>query len=122
MASSMHTLRKALLSHPEGARVVAGASLFRARSLARLAFLMIHVLNEAGFNLLESALAAPTVIDYVWGYVIEEQAGISGPELEDFAPRIEKIVSPLGFDFVDEVMKERFKVTNDQVFDWDYRR
>ena len=37
------------------------------------------VLNKAGFDSLPASLAAATIIDYVWGFVIEEQAGTEPP-------------------------------------------
>lgn len=70
-----HTLRNALLSHREGARIVAGAGLDRARALAELSELMTGVMREAGFDECSSGIATTTIIDYTFGYVIEEQAG-----------------------------------------------
>ena len=81
LTSVAYSTRRALLSHRDGGRVVAGASFFRAKALARLAVLMIVVLNRAGFDPVHATLGAGTIVDYVWGYVIEEQAG-EGPEVD----------------------------------------
>lgn len=124
LGDSSHLLRKALLSHREGARVAAGASFFHARALARLSMLMTRVLKEGGFDTLHAALAASTVVDYVWGYVIEEQAG-PGPEIGTIPKReldtmfqhIEKIAAPLEFDF-EAVIGELDKVAPEKRFDW----
>lgn len=74
-----HTLRNALLSHREGARIVAGAGLARARALAELAELTTGVMREAGFDACSAGIATTTIISYTFGYVIEEQ---SAPSLE----------------------------------------
>src|SRR5208283_4458643 len=71
LVETAHVVRRAMVSHRDGGRVVAGAS-FRARTLEKVVVLTIRVLNEAGFDLLHASLAAATTIDYVWGYVIEE--------------------------------------------------
>lgn len=84
LADVARSMRKALLSHREGGRVVAGASFFRARSLASLAILASDVTKEAGFDTAHASLAVAVVFDYVWGYVIEEQAGFGpGPDDHD---------------------------------------
>ena len=35
------------------------------------------VLEKAGFDRLHASIATGTTIDYVWGFVIEEQAGMA---------------------------------------------
>ena len=54
-----HAVRRAMISHRDGGRVVAGAS-FRARTLARLSILTTRVLKEAGFDLLHASMATWT--------------------------------------------------------------
>ena len=78
-----HALRNALLSHREGARIVAGAGLDRARTLAELAELATGVMREAGFDACSSGIATTTIISYTFGYVIEEQ---SAPSLDSLEP------------------------------------
>jgi len=79
LAQCARTLRAALIAHRDGGRVVAGASFGRAKALARLTLLTSEALREAGFGLLEAGLATGVVIDYVWGFVIEEQEGEGPP-------------------------------------------
>jgi TetR/AcrR family transcriptional regulator, tetracycline repressor protein len=67
-------LRRAMLSHRDGARVVAGAQLGRAVTLARLFDVTIRSLMAAGFPLRLAYLTCMTTIAYVYGFVIEEQA------------------------------------------------
>jgi TetR/AcrR family tetracycline transcriptional repressor len=116
-----HAVRRALVSHRDGGRVVAGAS-FRARTLARLVILTTRVLNGAGFDLLHASLATATTVDYIWGYVIEEQAGV-GPEPELAAPRGQEIASPYGLDLMDEnlldaIVTEANNLSATERFDW----
>ena len=73
----MHCLRNALIAHRDGGRVVAGASFGRAYALEKMLAQIARVLNKAGFDSLHADLAAGTTIDYVWGFVIEEQAGLN---------------------------------------------
>src|ERR1035438_1243274 len=91
LVETAHVVRRAMVSHRDGGRVVAGAS-FRARTLENGVMLAINVLKKAGFALLHASLATATTIDYVWGYVIEEQAGY-GPEPEDVTPQGQRAAS-----------------------------
>lgn len=120
------SMRKALLSHREGGRVVAGASFFRARSLASLAIMSTKVANLAGFDAAHSSLAVAVVFDYVWGYVIEEQAGF-GPAPEDGIPSEEwsrearKLIDKSDLpqmDVLDAIVKEIDGLTLDERFEW----
>lgn len=72
--------RDALIAHRDGGRVVAGASSFRAHALAKLSFLTTRVLIEAGFTPIGASIAASTILDYVWGFVIEEQSYTVTPD------------------------------------------
>jgi TetR/AcrR family tetracycline transcriptional repressor len=69
-----HSTRDALIAHRDGGRVVAGASSLRAHALAKLSFLTTKVLIKAGFAPIDASVAASTIFDYVWGFVIEEQS------------------------------------------------
>jgi len=53
LAQSAQTLRAALIAHRDGGRVVAGASLGRAKALARLALQSAEVLRQAGFGVFD---------------------------------------------------------------------
>lgn len=108
-----HALRAALLARREGARVVAGASLGRARALAELAERTMHVLHMAGFAPLAANLATTTIIGYTFGFVIEEQAGqpdtVSPKDLEQLA---------IEFPLMAAVIKVQGTITDDERFDW----
>jgi TetR/AcrR family tetracycline transcriptional repressor len=120
LVETAHVVRRAMVSHRDGGRVVAGAS-FRARTLENVVMLAINVLNKAGFDLLHASLATATTIDYVWGYVIEEQAGY-GPEPEDVTPQGQRAASRFELDpLLDAIMKETAKLTATEKFDWGLR-
>ena len=68
-------LRKAMLAYREGGRVVAGAHLHRAVTLAQLFLGIADALRAAGFQADEARWLSGTVVNYTFGFVIEEQAG-----------------------------------------------
>lgn len=129
LAESARTLRAALIAHRDGGRVVAGASFSRAKALARFTLLSAEVLHEAGFGLLEAGLATGTVVDYVWGFVIEEQEGMGPPpgpqsvEWEKRKQRVDFVGEAFGVDpgvafFANEMMEERKRHGDTDLFEW----
>jgi TetR/AcrR family tetracycline transcriptional repressor len=74
-------LRAAMLGHREGARVVAGAHIYPAVTLARLSEACIEAIHAAGIDLRQARTVAMTVIHFTFGHVIEEQASPSQEEL-----------------------------------------
>lgn len=68
-------LRGAMLAYREGGRVVAGARLHRAETLAQLYAHTAQSLRTEGFGADEARWLCVTVISYTFGFVIEEQAG-----------------------------------------------
>ena len=122
LANLMHCLRNALIAHRDGGRVVAGASFGRALALEKMLTQIARVLNKAGFDNLPAGLAAATTIDYVWGFVIEEQAG---PEPEELTAHIanpqhtQSIMTNSEDDaFLSAFMEEYRKTTPTETFDW----
>jgi len=118
----MHSLHNALISHREGGRVVAGATFGRAHALEKILVLIARVLKEAGFDSLNAGLAAGTTIDYVWGFVIEEQAG-HGPEQDISAspnsPENQSVRTTSELEaFLSDMMKVYHKLTPAEIFDW----
>src|SRR5208337_4328776 len=111
LKETAHAVRRAMVSHRDGGRVVAGAS-FRAKTLAKLAILTTRVLNEAGFDLLHASLATGTTFDYVWGFVIEEQAG-EGPEPEPAPPQGQEVAFPFGLDLMDANLMDAIMTERD---------
>jgi AcrR family transcriptional regulator len=88
LRQAAHGLRDAMLAHRDGARVVAGAGLGRARALAELIEKMLGVLQHAGFDPVTASAGARTVISYVFGAVIEEQSpppdDVPEPQVKEF--------------------------------------
>jgi TetR/AcrR family tetracycline transcriptional repressor len=124
LADLMHCLRNALIAHKDGGRVVAGATYGRAYTLEKIMVGVTRVLEKAGFDKLYAGLAAGTIIDYVWGFVIEEQAGIEPPQgvlrLKIGPPQDVQSVGTNSEDdeFLNAIMKEYHKLTPTQIFDW----
>ena len=123
LTSVSNSTRRALLSHRDGGRVVAGASFYRVKALARLAVLVTAVLSRAGFDPVHAMLGAATTFDYVWGYVIEEQAG-EGPEVDqgnhtegDEVTYFFGLFDSYGLD-AGTMDTEIHKLTADARFDW----
>src|SRR5258707_14405454 len=69
-----HELRAAMLSHREGARVVAGARPNIALMLVKLWDLSVRVLHNNGFSYGKAATITVTLMNFTFGAVIEEQA------------------------------------------------
>jgi len=121
LADLMHCLRNSLISHRDGGRVVAGASFGRAYALEKMLAQIARVLNKAGFDSLPAGLAAATTIDYVWGFVIEEQAG---PEPEEFTAHLSNQQTQSNRTnseddaFLRAFIKEYRKMTPAETFDW----
>jgi TetR/AcrR family tetracycline transcriptional repressor len=131
LGQTAHTLRKALVAHRDGGRVVAGASFSRAKALAKLGIMSTKVLKDAGFATVEASLATATVVDYVWGSVIEEQEGRGpGPSgtsatganrparPDEMFPGNAFGVDPRMAGLFREAMKELNKFSDVQLFDW----
>jgi TetR/AcrR family transcriptional regulator, tetracycline repressor protein len=121
LTSTTHALHRAMLSYREGGRVVAGAT-FRSKAMLNLKVTSTRVLHDAGFDLLRASLASETLIDYVWGYVIEEQAAPAPAELGPVFSTEGRMV-PQSKEFpewkmLEEVMDERKELTRDELFDW----
>jgi TetR/AcrR family tetracycline transcriptional repressor len=118
-----HSMRRALIAHREGGRVVAGASFFRANALAKIENLSTEVLVEAGFTPLNASIATSTVFDYVWGFVIEEQshsAIIETENSEDSSSKKEAseiIGSVVNVNLWLQILEERDKLTPTGEFD-----
>jgi TetR/AcrR family transcriptional regulator, tetracycline repressor protein len=66
-------LRRALLEHRDGARVIAGAELAGSDLLVALD-LALRVLTERGFTLHAALVGTVTIFDYTLGAAFEEQA------------------------------------------------
>src|SRR5690625_1342052 len=76
-----NTLRDALLSYRDGARVVAGSQL--SFMMAKLTEEAISVLVHAGISLERSRLIVLTAIRYTFGFVTEEQMSPSPEEIKN---------------------------------------
>ncbi|MGO8805160.1 MAG: TetR family transcriptional regulator [Candidatus Bathyarchaeia archaeon] len=118
LADLMHCLRNALIAHRDGGRVVAGASFGRAYALEKMLAQIARVLNEAGFDSFPAGLAAATTIDYVWGFVIEEQAGPEPETLRAYLANPSTRTNSEDDTFLSAFMNEYRKITPTETFDW----
>lgn len=74
LVSHMLRLRKAMRAYPDGARIVAGAHLYPAVTLARVSEVMLESLTSAGLKPELAHTLAFTSTQYTFGAVIEEQS------------------------------------------------
>ncbi|HVV67095.1 MAG TPA: TetR/AcrR family transcriptional regulator C-terminal domain-containing protein [Candidatus Saccharimonadales bacterium] len=81
LANHMMRLRRAMLAYPDGGRVVAGAHLSPAITLARSLEAGLISLSSAGFDLKTARQIMVTATTYTFGCVIEEQAGPTPEQL-----------------------------------------
>ncbi|MEO8620511.1 MAG: TetR/AcrR family transcriptional regulator C-terminal domain-containing protein [bacterium] len=97
-------MRHAMLAHRDGARVVAGAYLFRTNSITSTMETAIRVMEEAGYGRDVALHGAITVMRYTMGIALDDQAGPSKrAEMirkrmasgEAFAPQIDAERFPL---------------------------
>jgi len=101
LVTHMQRLRAAMLAFPDGGRVVAGAKLYPAVTLAKINEVALESLISAGVALPTAHCAVVTAINYTFGSVIEEQASPSAEELahinlDDFFtsfPRLREVVA-----------------------------
>jgi TetR/AcrR family transcriptional regulator, tetracycline repressor protein len=77
-------MRKAMLSHRDGARIVAGAKLYPAVTLAQFMEVCQESLISAGLSEERGRLIIGTAIHFTFGRVIEEQSSPTNEELENF--------------------------------------
>jgi TetR/AcrR family tetracycline transcriptional repressor len=80
---TMMRLRRAMLAFPDGARVVAGAHLYPAVTLAQFSDTCIASLRSAGMGLREAYDVVLTATHYTFGHVIEEQAAPTPDQISE---------------------------------------
>ncbi|MEU6431834.1 TetR/AcrR family transcriptional regulator C-terminal domain-containing protein [Microbispora sp. NPDC046973] len=74
-------LRRALLAHPDGARIIAASQL--SLKMAAISELAMSTLVGRGIPLRQARLIVLTVLRFTVGYVLEEQAGRPGADALD---------------------------------------
>jgi TetR/AcrR family tetracycline transcriptional repressor len=91
LIETMQRLRGAMLAHPDGARVVAGAHIYPAVTLAAIAETGLITLTSAGISLDKAHVIMLTCLSFTFGHSIEEQNSPGAKELEN--PEFQKIVN-----------------------------
>jgi TetR/AcrR family tetracycline transcriptional repressor len=84
LTEHMLRLRRAMLAYPDGARVVAGAHLYPAITLAKSLECGLISLNGDGVELKTARKIVTTATTYTFGYVIEEQSAPDEKEMNNF--------------------------------------
>jgi len=84
LRTTMIRLRSAMLAYPDGGRVVAGARLYPAETLAQLIEYTLQSLITSGVSIEQARTIHMTAINYTFGFVIEEQAAPNQEEVKDF--------------------------------------
>lgn len=77
----MIQLRHAMLAYPDGARVVAGAHIYPAVTLAQSMECSLISLQSAGISMQTARHIILTATHYTFGYVIEEQAAPTAEQI-----------------------------------------
>lgn len=80
----MIRLRKAMLAYKDGGRVVAGAHLYPAVTLATITETGMASLMSAGVNIKTARYILLTATHYTFGHVIEEQAAPTPEQVAEF--------------------------------------
>ncbi|WP_214327962.1 TetR/AcrR family transcriptional regulator C-terminal domain-containing protein [Nonomuraea sediminis] len=83
LAGVLHRLRRALLTYPDGARVVTGARPTGTPTIARIAEYGLRALQDGGLTLPEAANVVFTSIHYTFGHAIEEQDSTGAHTMDD---------------------------------------
>jgi TetR/AcrR family tetracycline transcriptional repressor len=76
-------LRRAMLAHKDGARVIVGAHLFPALTLAALFETCLQSLVSAGLSTPDAHNVVVTVVHFTFGRAIEEQSGPTAAQMEE---------------------------------------
>ncbi|MEP7001822.1 MAG: TetR/AcrR family transcriptional regulator C-terminal domain-containing protein [bacterium] len=105
-------MRHAMLAHRDGARVVAGAYLFRTNAITGTMETAIRVMEEAGYGRDIALHGAITVMRYTMGIALDDQSGPS-KRAEMIRKRLET-----GESFRPQIDAERFPLVADVMGRW----
>lgn len=84
LVNHMKRLRRAMLSYPDGARVIAGAHLYPAVTLAKVCETGLESLISAGVAPRTAHTVVMTAMNYTLGDAIEDQAAPTAEQLASF--------------------------------------
>jgi TetR/AcrR family transcriptional regulator, tetracycline repressor protein len=105
-------MRHAMLAHRDGARVVAGAYLFRTNAITGTMETAIRVMEEAGYSRDMALHGAITVMRYTMGIALDDQAGPS-KRAEMIRKRMES-----GEAFLPQIDADRFPLVAEVMGRW----
>ncbi|MCQ9131843.1 TetR/AcrR family transcriptional regulator C-terminal domain-containing protein [Streptomyces hilarionis] len=119
LADWARQLRQAMLSHRDGARVLAGTYVNHP-AVHRAVELNLRTLRDAGFTLTEAARGVAAVLHFTIGCTIEEQAHTSAAYGDDnpYAPeRLARMIDAERFPLATEASSELLGVDGDIGFE-----
>src|SRR5215203_3414785 len=97
ISEEAHRLRRVLLSHRDGARVLVGAIGLGSNILV-VAERFLRILREASFSLEMAAYGWDAIASFVTGFVLQEQSAPFGPgSIPEEPERLAEIVNPERF-------------------------
>jgi TetR/AcrR family transcriptional regulator, tetracycline repressor protein len=97
ISEEAHRLRRVLLSHRDGARVLVGAIGLGSNILV-VAERFLRILREASFSLEMAAYGWDSIASFVTGFVLQEQSAPFGPgSIPEEPERLAEIVNPERF-------------------------
>ncbi|BCJ37452.1 putative transcriptional regulator, TetR family (tetracyclin resistance) [Actinocatenispora thailandica] len=117
-ADVVRRLRRELLRHRDGARVLAGTDVSHP-AVHGVIELTLHTLTAAGFGTRQAARAFPTLLHYTIGFTIEEQArvGEAYPENPYIPERIAQSIDATRFPLTAATIGDMFDPDTDAAFD-----
>ncbi|WP_031105106.1 TetR/AcrR family transcriptional regulator C-terminal domain-containing protein [Streptomyces sp. NRRL S-146] len=116
-------LRQAMLSHRDGARVLAGTYVNH-ETVHRAVELNLRTLRDTGFTLSEAARGFPAVLHYTIGHTIEEQAHTSAAYGDDnpYAPeRLAALIDAERFPLTAQASSDLLGMDGDVGFEYGLR-
>jgi TetR/AcrR family tetracycline transcriptional repressor len=117
IAGLARRMRDAMLRYRDGARVTAG-SYSTGPSIGRTFELVLRTLTDAGFSATEAARAFPSVLHYVVGFTIEQQAR-TGENYEGPNPYAQTMtIDETRYPLTASVTKELDAVDSDDNFEY----
>jgi TetR/AcrR family tetracycline transcriptional repressor len=117
-ADVVRRLRRELLRHRDGARVLAGTDVSHP-AVHGMIELTLHTLTAVGFGARQAARAFPTLLHYTIGFTIEEQAraGEAYPENPYEPERLARTIDPARFPLTAATIGDMFDPDTDAAFD-----
>ncbi|GAA3121981.1 TetR/AcrR family transcriptional regulator C-terminal domain-containing protein [Streptosporangium carneum] len=123
LGDAARRLRRMMLRHRDGARVVAGTHVTEP-TIFRVTELALRTMRDAGFPLRDAARAFPALLHYTVGFTIEEQARTGAAYGEDNPYGTERFAASLDaerFPLTAQALDDLFDADSDAGFEYGLR-